>query len=254
MCRHSQAAPAQGVEAWIERSRFAETGIAQSSAFMVTFGMEQAAPNKQQKRQGARRTARHTTRSTNGRKQKGPKSPTESQMQKPAQAKRSQNRSRRNDGISKSVMQNRKAAQLEDDRLSEADLTNVELKSLLDRALVRFGNWKVQIESNPNPKMVHSLKSIVSIIDTITSISERNMGYSYKDLSLQMSSLIEGVAQLNLLITGSLMEDDAIDEVEEKLINNQMMTVIQRTVELIRLVQQSFGMRNRLVDKTDKQE
>ena len=100
--------------------------------------------------------------------------------------------------------------------------------------------------------MVHGLKSIVSIIDTITSISERNIGYSYKDLSLKMSSLIEGVAQLNLLITGSLVEDDAIDEVEEKLINNQMMTVIQRTVELIRLVQQSFGMRNRLIDNTEK--
>ena len=217
---------------------------------MVTFGMEQAIPKKPKKRQAAqparRRTAQPARRRTDSR--------TDSQLKKPAQAKRSQNRSRRNDGISKSVIQNRKAAQLEDDRLSEADLTNVELKSLLDRALVRFGNWKVQIESNPNPKMVHSLKSIVSIIETITSISERNIGYSYKDLSLQMSSLIEGVAQLNLLITGSLMEDDAIDEVEEKLINNQMMTVIQRTVELIRLVQQSFGMRNRLVDKTDKRE
>ncbi len=196
---------------------------------MVCFGMEQAVPNRQKTRRK------------------------ESRMKKPARAKRSQNRSRKNDGVSKSVIENRKAAQLEDNRLAEADLTNVELKRLLDRALVRFGNWKVQIESNPNPKMVHSLKSIVSIIETITSISDRNIGYSYKDLSLQMSSLIEGVAQLNLLITGSLLDDDAIDEVEEKLIHNQMMTVIQRTVELIRLVQQSFGMRNRLVDKTEKQ-
>ncbi len=219
-CRLSQATPKQRDE----------TGFAQSAAFMVSFGMEQAVPNRQKTRRK------------------------ESRMKKPARAKRSQNRSRKNDGVSKSVIENRKAAQLEDNRLAEADLTNVELKRLLDRALVRFGNWKVQIESNPNPKMVHSLKSIVSIIETITSISDRNIGYSYKDLSLQMSSLIEGVAQLNLLITGSLLDDDAIDEVEEKLINNQMMTVIQRTVELIRLVQQSFGMRNRLVDKTEKRE
>ena len=114
---------------------------------MVSFGMEQAVPNRQKKRRK------------------------ESRMKKPARAKRSQNRSRKNDGVSKSVIENRKAAQLEDNRLAEADLTNVELKRLLDRALVRFGNWKVQIESNPNPKMVHSLKSIVSIIETITSIS-----------------------------------------------------------------------------------
>ena len=225
---------------------------------MVTFGMEKAAPNKQKKRrsdQGANgRTKNRTKNRTEDRTEDRTEKRKESGSKKTARAKRSQNRFRRNDGVSKSVIENRKAAQLEDNRLIEADLTNVELKRLLDRALVRFGNWKVQIESNPNPKMVHSLKSIVSIIETITSISERNMGYSYKDLSLQMSSLIEGVAQLNLLITGSLMEDDAIDEVEEKLINNQMMTVIQRTVELIRLVQQSFGMRNRLVDNTEKRE
>ena len=207
---------------------------------MVTFGMEKAAPNKQKKRQAAQPETRRRAHRA------------KSRTKKPVQTRRSQSPSRRNDGISKSVIENRKAVRLENNHLEEPDLTNVELKRLLDRALVRFGNWKVQIESNPNPKMVHGLKSIVSIIDTITSISERNIGYSYKDLSLKMSSLIEGVAQLNLLITGSLVEDDAIDEVEEKLINNQMMTVIQRTVELIRLVQQSFGMRNRLIDNTEK--
>jgi hypothetical protein len=165
-------------------------------------------------------------------------------------SKRSKNPSKKKDKESKSIVENRRAVRIEDNQLGDADLTNAELRKLLDRALIRFGNWKVQMESNPNPKIVHSLKSIVSIIDTITSISEKKISYSYKDLSLQMSSLIEGVAQLNLLITGSLLEDDAIDEVEEKLINNQMMTVIQRTVELIRLVQQAFGLRNRLVDNT----
>ncbi len=211
---------------------------------MVTFGMEKAGPNKQKKRPAAQPEKRQAAQPETRR--------AKSRTKKPVQTRRSQSPSRRNDGISKSVIENRKAVRLENNHLEEPDLTNVELKRLLDRALVRFGNWKVQIESNPNPKMVHGLKSIVSIIDTITSISERNIGYSYKDLSLKMSSLIEGVAQLNLLITGSLVEDDAIDEVEEKLINNQMMTVIQRTVELIRLVQQSFGMRNRLIDNTEK--
>ncbi len=215
---------------------------------MVTFGMEKAAPNKQKTRQAAQPEKRQAAQPEKRRRAHRAKSRTK----KPVQTRRSQSPSRRNDGISKSVIENRKAVRLENNHLEEPDLTNVELKRLLDRALVRFGNWKVQIESNPNPKMVHGLKSIVSIIDTITSISERNIGYSYKDLSLKMSSLIEGGAQLNLLITGSLVEDDAIDEVEEKLINNQMMTVIQRTVELIRLVQQSFGMRNRLIDNTEK--
>ncbi len=159
---------------------------------------------------------------------------------------------KKNEAISQSAIENQRATQLVNGRSVDSDLTNAELRRLLDRALVRFGNWKVQMESNPSPKMVHSLKSIVSIIETITSISEQNIRYSYKDLSLQMSSLIEGVAQLNLLITGSLLEDDSIDEVEETLINNQMMTVIQRTVELIRLVQQSFGLRNRLVESTEE--
>jgi hypothetical protein len=218
--------------------------------------MEKAAPNKQKKRQAAqpetRQAAQPEKRQAAQPEKRRRAHRAKSRTKKPVQTRHSQSPSRRNDGISKSVIENRKAVRLENNHLEEPALTNVELKRLLDRALVRFGNWKVQIESNPNPKMVHGLKSIVSIIDTITSISERNIGYSYKDLSLKMSSLIEGVAQLNLLITGSLVEDDAIDEVEEKLINNQMMTVIQRTVELIRLVQQSFGMRNRLIDNTEK--
>jgi hypothetical protein len=186
------------------------------------------------------------------RDQKRAKGHGERQEKKSVRAKGSPSSTRRSEGISQSVVENRKAAALEEERLVESELSNVELKRMLDRALLRFGNWKVQMESNPSPKMVHSLKSIVSIIETITSISERNMGYSYKDLSLQMSSLIEGVAQLNLLITGSLVEDDSIDEIEETLINNQMMTVIQRTVELIRLVQQSFGIRNRLIDNAEE--
>ncbi|HUV07128.1 MAG TPA: hypothetical protein VMX75_05325 [Spirochaetia bacterium] len=151
-----------------------------------------------------------------------------------------------------SIAENKKAARVERGSLKNAAVTNAELKQLLDKALVRFGNWKVQMESNPNPRMVHSLKNIVSIIDTITSISERKIQYSYKDLSAKMSLLIDGVAKLNLLITNSLLDDDSIDRMEEELINTQMLIVIQRTVELIRMVQEAFGVSNRLVDRSVK--
>jgi hypothetical protein len=148
----------------------------------------------------------------------------------------------------KSKLENKRAADVQEGRVEKMDLSNAELKRLLDRALVRFGNWKVQMETNPNPKIVHNLKSIVSIIDTITSVSERKILYSYKDLSRQMSNLIDEVAKLNVLITDSLLEDDAIDDLETERINSQMMTVIQRTVELIRLVQQAFGTRTKLLE------
>lgn len=126
------------------------------------------------------------------------------------------------------------------------ELSNTELKDILHRTMVRFENWRLQMESNPNPRMVHSLKSIVSIIETVSSISEMKIQYSYKDLSRQMALLIDGVAQLNLAITESLKEDDIMDESEEKKINGMMMEVIQRTVELIRLTQQAFGTSHRL--------
>ncbi len=134
---------------------------------------------------------------------------------------------------------------------ASANLTNAEIKKLLEKALIRFENWKLQMETNPNPRMVHGLKNIISIIDTLTSISEMKMRYSYKTLSRQMSLLIESVAKLNVSITDSLVEDDLIDEKEEETINRQMMSVIQRTVELIRIVQQAFGVRQRLIDSQE---
>ena len=134
---------------------------------------------------------------------------------------------------------------------ASVNLTNAEIKKLLEKALIRFENWKLQMETNPNPRMVHGLKNIISLIDTLTSISEMKMRYSYKNLSRQMSLLIESVAQLNVSITDSLMEDDLIDETEEEAINRQMMSVIQRTVELIRIVQQAFGVRQRLIDSQE---
>jgi hypothetical protein len=133
------------------------------------------------------------------------------------------------------------------EHISALNFTNAEIKKLLERALIRFENWKIQMETNPNPRMVHGLKNIISIIDTLTTISEMKMRYSYKNLSRQMSLLIESVAQLNLAITDSLMDDDLVDESEEENINTHMMSVIQRMVELIRLVQQGFGTRQRLI-------
>lgn len=129
---------------------------------------------------------------------------------------------------------------------SLVDLSNAELKELLQRAMVRFENWKLQMETNPNPRMVHNLKSIVSIIETITNISEMKMRYSYKELSRQMALLLDSVARLNLLISESLQDDDLLDESEEQNINSQMMDVIHRVVELIRLAQTAFASRRRL--------
>ena len=146
-----------------------------------------------------------------------------------------------------SLTENVRASRVADGSLSGVNLTNGELKQLLNKALVRFGNWKVQMETDPNPRMIHSLKSIVSIIDTISQLSEKKITYSYKELSGQMSALVSSVAELNNLITSSLSEDDLIDDAEEESINNQMMEVIRRTVELIRLVQQAFGVRNKLL-------
>ena len=144
-----------------------------------------------------------------------------------------------------------KSSEIKEDRspehISALNLTNAEIKKLLERALIRFENWKIQMETNPNPRMVHGLKNIISIIDTLTTISEMKMRYSYKNLSRQMSLLIESVAHLNLAITDSLMDDDLVDESEEENINARMMSVIQRMVELIRLVQQGFGTRQRLI-------
>ena len=132
-------------------------------------------------------------------------------------------------------------------RSGVGDLTNAELKELLQRAMVRFENWTLQMETNPNPRMVHNLKSIASIIETITNISEMKIRYSYKELSRHMALLLDSIARLNLLISESLQDDDMLDEAEEQNINNQMMEVIHRVVELIRLAQQAFAGSRRLV-------
>ena len=118
--------------------------------------------------------------------------------------------------------------------------TNAELKRLLDMTVTRLENWKVEVESNPNPRMVHVLKNIIAQIETLTELSETKISYSYKALSRQMSILVDEVAKLNIAITDSLLEDDLIDDAEEELINESLKQVFQAAVHLIRIVQQAF--------------
>ena len=118
---------------------------------------------------------------------------------------------------------------------SNADLTN-----LLHKSMTRLDNWRIELETNPNPRMVHVLRNILGHIESMARISESKAVFSYKHLSRQMSVLIGEVAQLNLAITESLDEDDIIDAREEKRINAGLKAVVEAAVELIRIVQHGF--------------
>ena len=122
--------------------------------------------------------------------------------------------------------------------------TNAELKRLVEMTMTRLENWKVEVESNPNPRMVHILKNIIAQIEALTEITEAKVSYSYKALSRQMSILVDEVAKLNIAITDSLLEDDLIDEAEEERINESLKQVFQAAVQLIRIVQQAFMLRH----------
>lgn len=119
--------------------------------------------------------------------------------------------------------------------------TNAELKKLLRQVMSNLNNWKLQVERNPNPRLVHSLKNIASIIESISSVTERNLEFSYKALSRQMAMMIHEVADLNCKITDSLKVDDYIDEDEEKAIVGSLFNLIKAATELIRIVQEGFG-------------
>jgi hypothetical protein len=90
--------------------------------------------------------------------------------------------------------------------------SNAELKRLIEKTLVRIQNWRVEMEANPNPRMVHQLKNLVSIIDSLSEITENRMQYSYKQLAHRMALLVNETAQLNLRITSALSKDDYLDE------------------------------------------
>lgn len=121
--------------------------------------------------------------------------------------------------------------------------SNTELKKLIEKLMIRFENWKIQAETNPNPRMVHSFKNIISVVDSLTDITETKMQYSYKNLSRQMSILIDCVAKLNIAITDSLMDDDIIDEDEQKNIDQALMNVGRATADLINIAMSAFGER-----------
>ena len=122
--------------------------------------------------------------------------------------------------------------------------TNAELKRLLEMTVTRLQNWQVEVEHNPNPRMVHVMKNIIAQIEALTDLTEAKISYSYKALSRQMSILVDEVAKLNIAITDSLLEDDLIDEKEEERINESLKQVFQAAVQLIRIVQQAFMLRH----------
>lgn len=122
--------------------------------------------------------------------------------------------------------------------------SNAEVKRLVEMTVTRLENWKVEVESNPNPRLVHVLRNIISQIEALTELTEAKISYSYKALSRQMSILVDEVAKLNIAITDSLLEDDLIDETEEERINESLKQVLQAAVQLIRIVQQAFMLRH----------
>ncbi len=136
--------------------------------------------------------------------------------------------------------------------ISDQDLfdlpSNAELKDLIETVKTRLENWTIEVERNPNPRMVHVLKNILSHINTFTQITDSRMVYSYKSLSHQMAILLQEVASLNTIIMESLLDDDLISADEEEHINDALMRVVQAAVELIRIVQQAFIGRHRRIE------
>ena len=129
--------------------------------------------------------------------------------------------------------------------------SNAELRRLVEMTVTRLENWKVEVERNPNPRLVHVLKNIIAQIETLTELTEAKISYSYKALSRQMSILVDEVAKLNIAITDSLLDDDLIDEAEEERINDSLKQVFQAAVQLIRIVQQAFMLSHRRLPEAD---
>lgn len=141
---------------------------------------------------------------------------------------------------------------MENDGRGDGGPTNAELKKLIERTLTRFQNWRVEVEQNPNPRMVHQLKSIVSVIDSLTQIAEGRMHYSYKQLAQNMALLVNEVAQLNMRITGALARDDYLDEEEERLLRENLVSLVQSAVALLGMVQERFGSGRKLPPAVDR--
>jgi len=120
------------------------------------------------------------------------------------------------------------------------EMSNADLKRLIDQAMTRFENWRIDVERKPNPMMIHSLKNIMSIIETITAMSDRRVEYSYKALVSRMAELMNETAALNMAIVTSL-KDDTIDQKEMATISKRLFSLVNAAAELARLVQDNFG-------------
>ena len=123
--------------------------------------------------------------------------------------------------------------------------SNADLQDLLAKAMTRLENWRLELETNPNPRMVHSLRNILGHMESISRVVDTKAAFSYKHLSRQMALLIGAVAELNLAITEALDGDDAIDAGEEERINSSLKRVVEAAVELIRIVQTGFVLNRR---------
>ena len=126
--------------------------------------------------------------------------------------------------------------------------SNADLQDLLAKAMTRLENWRLELETNPNPRMVHALRNILGHMESIARVAETKAAFSYKHLSRQMSLLFAAVAELNLAITEALDDDDVIDAREEQRINASLKRVVETAVELIRIVQHGFVLSRRFLD------
>lgn len=121
------------------------------------------------------------------------------------------------------------------------EMTNADLKRMLEQTMTRFENWRIEVERKPNPMMVHSLKNIMSIIESVTSMADRRMEYSYKALVQRMAELVNETAALNMAIVASLKDDDTLDEADLRVVSDRLLKLIHAAAELARIVQDHFG-------------
>ncbi len=124
---------------------------------------------------------------------------------------------------------------------SEPELSNIELKRMIEKTMIRFENWRIEVERKPNPMMVHSLKNIMSIVESLTTMADKKVEYSYKALMEHMAELMSQTAGLNMAIVHALKEDDSLDYDELKKISARLFKLINAAAELARLVQRDFG-------------
>jgi len=122
----------------------------------------------------------------------------------------------------------------------EPELSNAEIARLLEQALVRFRNWSVEAELNPNPRMVHSLANILSLVEALTEAGKQKMQYSYKELLSGMARLVDDTARLNNTVVSSL-DDDSISREELQAISDKLVALVNSAMRLVRLLQDSFA-------------